>query len=538
VENVLSEALAHLDAGRLDAAQSLARSVLARRPKDVIALQCMGLAALRGGCPDEAVPWLRQAAKLQRGDAGLLTNLGVALKAAGRLDEAVQAFTLATRAAPGAGEIHFNLGNALQALRRDEAAEAAYRRALAAGNCRQGGAAVHANLGLLLEARGAGPDAVGAHRAAVRLRPDVAEYHYNLGNALRAVLALDDAIAAYDRALALRADYHEARLNQSLALLLKGDFARGFAGYEARLETAEVERRDFPTPPWRGEPLDGRRLLVFAEQGLGDAIQFLRYLPALSAGGQRIIVEVQPALRRLVDAKLAREALTSVTVVSRGEQLPGFDVHASLMSLPATLGFDAAAIPGQVPYLWAKPDAVARWRARVAADAALAVGLVWAGNPHHRNDRNRSIAPAAMAPLIRAISSRHGDARFFSLQVGPAGADLSAFPPGSVIDLAPSLDDFAETAAALTALDVLICVDTSVAHLAAALGRPVELLLPYHPDWRWLLDRPDSPWYPTITLHRQTVAGDWSAPLAALAAAFDERGRCAWSASPTRAVSA
>jgi tetratricopeptide (TPR) repeat protein len=520
VEKALSTALAHLGAGRLGEAEALCHAILERRPREVAALHCLGLAALQGGRPDRAVAFLGRAAALTPTDPAVLTNLGSARRAAGKLDEAVAAFSEALKIDPRAGETLFNLGNALRDQRRLAEAESTYRRAIAAGNCRQGGAAAYGNLGLLLEERGAIDEAIAAHRQAVQRRPEFAEYHYNLGNSLRAGRALDEAVGAYDRALTLRPNYPEARLNQSLVYLLKGDFARGLEGYESRLQTAEVEQRGFSTPVWRGEPLNGRCLLLHAEQGLGDTIQFLRYLPVLDTCGGRVVVEVQPALRKLVDAQIRHDALVSIEVRNRGEALPPFDCHLPFMSLAKVFSFDGAAIPAITPYLRPDSEGIARWQARLGAGDALRIGLVWAGNPHHRNDRNRSIQPAELLPLLDGSLFGQSGRQFFSLQVGAAAEGISVFPAGSITDLAPLLHDLAETAAALTALDLIITVDTSVAHLAGALGRPVELLLPYVPDWRWLLDRSDSPWYPTMHINRQKIAGDWKGVVASLAAEF------------------
>jgi tetratricopeptide (TPR) repeat protein len=520
VEKALTTALAHLGAGRLGEAEARYQAILARRPKEIAALHCLGLVALQGGKPDRAVAFLGRAASLTPADPAVLSNLGSARRAAGQLDEAVAAFNAALKIDPRAGETLFNLGNALGALRRHAEAEQAYRRAIAAGNCRQGGAAVYCNLGLLLEERGAIDEAIAAYRQAVQRRPEFAEYHYNLGNALRAKLALDEAVAAYDRALMLRPDYPEARMNQSLAFLLKGDFARGLEGYEARRLTPEAEQRGFSAPLWRGEALVQRCLLLHAEQGFGDTIQLLRYLPVLDAYGGRIVVEVQPALRALVDAKVRRDALASVEVRSRGEALPSFDCHLPMMSLARILGIASKAFPVRTPYLWPNSQAAAYWQTRLGAGGVQRIGLVWAGNPHHRNDRNRSIQPAQLAPLVEGSLFGTNSRQFFSLQVGAAATGISVFPSGSITDLSPFLHDFAETAAALTALDLIITVDTSVAHLAGALGRPVELLLPYAPDWRWMLDRSDSPWYPTMRIHRQKIPGDWAGVISGLAAEF------------------
>ena len=519
LKQMLATARASLQAGRFEGVEALCRPVLARHPNDLVALQCAGFAALQSGQPDQAVDFLRRAADAKPGDAGLLTNLGVALKAAGNIDAAVAAYRNALERAPGAGETWFSLGNALKELNAEDDSEAAYRRALATGNCRSGGASVYCNLGTLLHERGRYEAAIDAYRQAIRLSPGNATYRFNLANSLRANLALDEAIDAYDDALRLQPDFAVARCNQALAFLLKGDFARGFSGYEARLDTAELASRGFNKPLWRGEPLEGHCLVLHAEQGFGDAIQFLRYLPLLDARGGRVVVVVFAPLRRLVEHKIAHDGLGRTEVVDGTAPLPPFDFHLPFMSLPNAVGFDPDAIPGPPPYLRAEAAAVQHWTERLTSEASTSdgcrrIGLVWAGNPTHDNDRNRSIKPAALWPLLDAVGTR---ARFFSLQLGAGAAGLADFPPGAVTDLAPFLHDFADTAAAISALDLVICVDTAVAHLAGALGKRVELLLPYNSDWRWLSGRPDSPWYPTMRVHRQASPGDWEGVVARLA---------------------
>jgi tetratricopeptide (TPR) repeat protein len=531
VHDALSAALTHLGTGHLNEAEALCREVLKQRPRDVAALHCLDLAALRSGRSDQATSFLRRAAKLAPGDLALLTNLGVALKTAGQPEEAVIVYQTALQIAPQAGETLFNLGNALFALRRFEESESAYRRAIAAGNCRTAGAGVYSNLGLLFEERGALDEAIAAHQNAILRRPDFAAYHYNLGNSLRGKLSLDAAICAYDRALALQPDYPDARLNQSLVFLLQGDFRRGWERFEWRLQTNEVEQRSFSAPLWGGEPLTGRRLLLHAEQGLGDTIQCLRYLPILAGRGERVVIEVQPSLRRLVDGMIARGPFPLIEARSRGEVLPAFDCHLPLMSLHRVFRAGCRAVSAVAPYIQPEPEILARWQDRLSSDGDIRIGLVWAGNPQHRNDRNRSIAPAELLPLLSATLFAERGRRFFSLQLGAAAQGISAFPAGLVTDLAPFLHDFAETAGAIAALDLLICVDTSVAHLAGALGRPVRVLLPYAPDWRWLLDRADNIWYPTMRLHRQKSPGAWADAVASVAAELS--GSWAGSARPT-----
>lgn len=517
-DNAMMTAFAHLAAGRLDEAEAISRAILASQPNHPGALHCLGLVLLRGGRPDAAVAELSRAASLDPRDTALAANLGVALRAAGRIEEAVAAYQAVLRIAPDDGDTLFRLGNALLALGRDREAEQSYRQAIASGTCRDGGAGAYANLGLLLEERGAYDQAAEAHREAIRRRPAFAEYHYNLGNALRGRLALDEAVRAYGDALALKPDYPEARLNQSLALLALGDFARGWEGFEARLHSGEVEDRGFEAPMWDGRPLAGRRLLVHAEQGHGDTIQCLRYLPALAELGGTVVIEVQPALRRLVEINLPHDAKASFAVVGRGDALPEFDFHLPVMSLHRICKAGQPSFAAAVPHIDPEPESAARWRARLRTDGAMTIALTWSGNPQHRYDRFRSIPTGALVPLLAARGGSGRERRFFGLQAGVSTEGVLTFPAGWVTDLSPYLTDFAATAGAISAVDVVITVDTAVAHLAGAMGRPVSLMLPYAADWRWQLGRADSPWYPTMKLYRQPALGDWASVVSRVAA--------------------
>ncbi|HOT84086.1 MAG TPA: glycosyltransferase family 9 protein, partial [Candidatus Defluviicoccus seviourii] len=272
--------------------------------------------------------------------------------------------------------------------------------------------------------------------------------------------------------------------------------------------------RSFAAPAWDGAPLAERTLFVHAEQGLGSAIQFVRYVPLVAAQGGRVVLECQPPLKRLFEGALASPNGPVAQLIVKGDALPAFDVHAPLMSLPHLLRTKLATVPARVPYLTAPADACARWAERLASAPRPRVGLTWAGNRNHPNDRNRSLAADALASLVRA-----GAASFFSLQVGQAEG-TAAFPAGTVTDLAPALTDFAETAAVISGLDLVISVDTAVAHLAGALAKSCWLLLPEPAEWRWLVRREDSPWYPTFRLFRQRARGDWVDVVARVTAAL------------------
>jgi tetratricopeptide (TPR) repeat protein len=332
----------------------------------------------------------------------------------------------------------------------------------------------------------------------LELKPGYAEAYVNLGNNERSQGRLEQAIQRYDQALRLNPDYVEAQWSRSLVELLVGDFDRGWRDYESRHRRKKNAPRDFPQPIWRGEPLNGERILLHSEQGFGDSIQLLRYVPLVQAVGGRVILDVPSSLLRLAAGIPGCES-----VVATEEQPPPFDWHCPLMSLPLAFKTSIATIPSHVPYLKA-PEQAKRDADKIKwVDHDLRVGLVWSGNPKYAEDRNRSISLSQFSSLIHLEG-----VQFYSLQMGPAASQLGhvGIP---VVDLQSAIQDMADTAAMIAQLDLVITVDTSVAHLAGSLAKPTWVLLPYAPDWRWLMDRQDSPWYPTVRLFRQPKFGDW-----------------------------
>jgi len=289
--------------------------------------------------------------------------------------------------------------------------------------------------------------------------------------------------------------------------LVSGDLRAGWPQCEYRWRIAgSVPTRVLPAPVWRGDaPLEGKTILLHAEQGLGDTLQFLRYVPLVAARGAEICLEVQPSLLPLLAGYPG-----TASVLARGETLPPVDFHCPLLSLPLAFSTGLDSIPAPVPYLHAPGDRVARWRELTGPARGPRVGLVWAGNPGHANDRNRSIPFTLFRPICAPLAG----VQFFNLKIEASQADAVALAgtPG-IVDHSAMVRDFADTAALVAQMDLVISVDTSVAHLAGALGKPVWLLLPFSPDWRWLLDRDDSPWYPSMRLIRQTRIGEWNAVL-------------------------
>jgi hypothetical protein len=312
---------------------------------------------------------------------------------------------------------------------------------------------------------------------------------------------MDEALTSYRKSIALKPDYALAHWSLAVNRLRFGDFKTGWAEGEWRWKCPglPIIERKFGCPLWLGaEPIRGKTILLHSDQGLGDALQFCRYVPLVAAMGAHVILEVQSELRELVSG------LDGVsTVVPRGEALPDFDLHCPLASLPLAFDTSVDTIPSTTPYV-SVGDYAQAWKNRLTSVRSPRVGLVWSGNPDHNNDRNRSIALETLLPLLDA------DVGFVSLQKDARQADRAILDQRKeILDLGPELKSFVDTAAVVSHLDLVISVDTSVAHLAGALGRPVWILLPYVPDWRWLLHRTDSPWYPTARLFRQSETRDW-----------------------------
>jgi len=373
------------------------------------------------------------------------------------------------------------------------------------------------NLAVMLAQNGQLDEAIQGYRKVLELRPDSFKAHNNLGNTLRAAGRFDEAIEAYRTALRLFPDSGEIHWNLGLVLLQLGKFEEGWQQYEGRLTA-----RDFPLhavfrqPAWDGSDLAGKRILLHAEQGFGDAIQFVRYVPMVKAHGGRVILRTPRELVRLF-ARVGAEQ-----VVAEDQPMPQFDTHCHLMSLPLRFGTTLTNLPANVPYLSAPPDLLDPWHAKLATlSAGLKIGLVWAGNPRYPQDGFRSIRLAQLAPLANLP-----DATFVSLQKGEASAQAHGPLQGMrLVDWTRELQDFADTAALISQLDLIICVDTAVAHLAGALGKRTWLLLAEPAEWRWMLNRNDSPWYPTMRLFRQSRKGDWDTVVKEVTEAMQENLR-------------
>jgi hypothetical protein len=359
------------------------------------------------------------------------------------------------------------------------------------------------NRGNALRALGRMPEALAAYEQALNSAPNHLNAWLNRGIALAALNRHAEALGSYARLLALQPDHAEAHFNNAMSMLTLGDYPRGFAEYEWRWKRAGITgRKEFRRSPWLGEvPLAGKTILLHGEQGLGDTVMFARYAPLLARKGAKVVLEVQPELRELV-ANLEGVA----AIVGRGDKLPPFDLHCPLASLPLALKTELASVPAGIPYLRASEASLAKWRPRLEALPSPRIALAWSGRAAHVNDRNRSLRLRELAPLLTLPGLS-----FISIQreLRPDDAEELARLRG-IRHLGDELESFADTAAVLALCDLLISVDTSVVHVAGALGRPAIVLVPFQPDWRWTLDRDASPWYPALRLFRQSAVGDWA----------------------------
>jgi len=502
----LQSAIDRLQRGDVDGAERVCLAILAASPDHFDARHLLGFLALQAGRSARAVELIAAALPLNPDFAPAWNNLGLALAACGRLQDAVLAWDRAVALAPGFADAHNNRGNALRDLGRPDDALASCDAAIA---LRPDLAEAHNNRGNALFDLDRLDEAIAAFEAAIALRPDYVNAHGNRGGALYGQRRWNEAIAGFDAALAIDPTFADARFHKSFALLGLGRLEEGWREYEWRWRTREMaaDLRGGSAPAWRGEPLRGRILYLHAEQGLGDTLQFCRYAPLIGEGG-RLVFEAPPSLKRLLTSLPLPDG---ARVIARGDPIPPFDLHCALLSLPSILGTTLATIPADIPYLAADAAGVSRWRERLAPLAGLKVGLVWSGGQRPDQpgaaaiDRRRSVSLAAMAPLAQVPG-----VSFVSLQKGAPAAQAAAPPSGmTILDPSGELDDFADTAALVEALDLVISVDTAVAHLAGALGRPVWLLNRYDTCWRWLLDRDDSPWYPSLRQFRQPAPGQW-----------------------------
>jgi Flp pilus assembly protein TadD len=455
---------------RLREAEPFYHRAVALDPAFKEAWMNLGLVVLTQGRAEEALSCQREALHLDPDSADALNNLGMAHYAMGHIAEAENSFRGALRVRPGHANATLNLGSTRQLLGHLQEAETLFRHALALG-------------------------------------VDPARAKSNLALALMGQMRPEEAELCCREALALWPLYPEARANLALALLMMGRLEEGWREYEARWEVEEmgVPAPVLSQPRWTGQPLNGETVLLYAEQGMGDTLQFCRYAPMVAAAGGRVVLVVPKALRVLLTTL---DGVSEVVCEDDGA-LPAFDYHCPLMSLPLAFGTTMATIPGSGSYLWADPSS---WADFLAGCPGLKVGLVWAGKsrtaqPHAvAVDKRRSMRLADMAPLLSVPGCS-----FVSLQLGPPASQMQALPAGADLrDVSARLNDWTDTATLVAGLDLVITVDTAVAHLAGALGKPVWILNRFDACWRWFPHRDDTPWYPSMRLFRQTSRGDWA----------------------------
>lgn len=523
-------------AGRLREAEALYRQIVAADPNQLDALNNLGLIARQMNRPAEAaalwqrvvaarpdradvqyqLAWAlldanepyqaataaRRATELQFNLAGAHAILGRALAAVNKFDEAIKSARRAVALTPNSAETHNHVGLVLHAAGKLDEAQSEFLRSI---ELNPASSAFHRNLAAVRDALDDIDGSLAAAEESMRLGGDDAQVLTNVSTLHRRRRDYAAALVAAERAVKLQPTLAAAHGSKAIALLSLADYERGFVEYEWRwrCDNFTTAARDFGRPMWDGSDPKGRTIFVHTEQGYGDTIQFARYVPMLARRGATVFLECHPSLRPLF-----RRLEGAARIIPAGMRPPDFDLHTPLLSMPKWFGTTVSSIPNEVPYLTADPARTESWKARISLPG-LKIGLVWSGNI--KPDPNRTCPLANLASL-----GQLSGVNFYSLQVGDAAREIASVPI-RVVDLSQHLTDFGETAAAMHCLDLIITIDTAVAHLAGALGREVWTLLPWAPDWRWMLDREDSPWYPTMRLFRQTRKGDWTGPVARVA---------------------
>jgi tetratricopeptide (TPR) repeat protein len=487
--------------GKLAEAIACYRRALALKPDDAGSFNDLGVSLTDVGQTAEGIACYQAALRLAPRMAQAHSNLGVAYRDLGRFEEAVACHRAALALRPDLAPIHSNLGNALRDQRQFAEAIACFQRAV---QLQPRFADAYRNLGNALRDAGQVEEAIGAYRQALELSPSSYEAHNDLGVALRDWGRYDEAISSLNAAVAINSDFAEAHYNLGISYLLNGDYARGWAEYHLRCRMKRFQKRVVQQPPWDGSDARRKTVLIFAEQGLGDTLHFVRYLPLVRQRVGRLVFQCQPPLRQLLAGAAGIDEF-----VPADQPTPEFDTYAPLLSLPHLLGIPDPHNTPAPPYLKANPELVAKWKAELERIAGFRVGICWQGNPHHPSDRARSFPLSLLAPLAGLPG-----VRLISLQKGFGREQIAMFSQrDALVDLGSRLDEgtgaFIETAAVIKNLDLVITADTVIAHLAGALGAPVWLLLSAVPDWRWGRSGNTTPWYPSMRLFRQSRLLQW-----------------------------
>ena len=504
---MLRRALRAHEHGEFDKAERLYTAVLHIHSDDFDALHGLGVLNYRRGRLDAALALIQAALKADLDRADGFSSLGLVFHALKQFERALKSYDEGLRLAPSDIELFNRRGVALLELGRAREALDNFERVLTAAPDHRDALGNRGNALIKLNRPA---EALSSYDHALTIEPDNAQLLTNRAAALRRLDRPQEAVMSARRALVSRPDFAQAKFVEGVARLTLGDFS-GWRGYEARWGVGFLasHRRSFTAPLWLGESsLDDKTILLHAEQGFGDTLQFVRYAPLLAGRGANVILEVQPELARLLAPLPAVAA-----VVARGKPLPRFDCHCPLLSLPLAFATELATIPAQIPYVAAADRDVVLWRERLPRRRRRRlIGLAWSGERSHDNDSNRSLRLETLLPLLQMP-----DVTFVSLQHEVRDEDLALLQEQSaIVHVGDRLRDFADTAAVVSLLDAVISADTAVAHLAGAMGKPLLLLLPFGPDFRWLRERDDSPWYPTARLFRQPEFGDWASVVALL----------------------
>jgi len=501
----LSKALVSHEQGDLETAKACYQRVLAEVPEHFKALYLLGTLEVQCGAYDSALTHLGRAHTLKPHVAKVCNGMGVAYEGLRRYAEAAQCFSKAVELDVDYVEAYRNLGDVLNRLGQGEQAAVVLECAVRVDpNCYE----AHLKLANTYKRANRLAEAESCLHTAIALSPRRVEGHYLLGTVLELSARIDDAVASYCLALECEPKHRAARWNRALLWLLQGKFEEAWPDYELGVLLGERPRQDFRAPRWTGASLQDKRILVWAEQGYGDVFQFVRYLPLLRERGARVIFQCPQELHELLRGT---PGIDNLIGADRQEAVVDeIDFHAALLSLPGIVGTTLQTIPTECGYISADPQRAAAWRARLQSNAALKIGIAWSGNTAFKSNARRSCTLRHFSRLAELPGLQ-----FYSLQKGtPAEQAVNTSPEMALDDLSRDIRYFADTAAIIDNLDLVISVDTSVAHLAGAMGKPVWTLLAHMPDWRWLLAREDSPWYPTMRLFRQEVAGGWDSVFA------------------------
>jgi tetratricopeptide (TPR) repeat protein len=511
-EGLNDEGSGLLAAGRVVEAVSALRRAVQLRPDAEVLHFNLGNALKAGGQRDEARACYRRAIELKPGFVAALCNLAAMLQEDEQLQEALLTCQTILACDPNNTHCYTILGNVFNSMDRLDDAANCYRQALA---IQPELIEAWTSLAAVLVEQEKLDEAIACCHRSLELKPDSAVAINNLGTALEQKGQLQDAFGCFCKAVELDPAFTDAHLNRSNLLLVTGDFERGWPEYEWRWKTKQMRAFEHAAPKWEGEPLLGRTILLQAEQGLGDTIQFIRYAPLVKRLRATVVVECQKPLVKLLSSCQGIDQW-----VARGDDLPPFDLHAPLLSLPRILKTTLESIPAEVPYLSADPRLVEEWQKKLSGVVGFRIGVNWHGRTGQGGHLRRDVPPdlfAALAQLpgVRLISLQKGAT---TEELAAVGGGQAVFEPGEDFDRTNGA--FMDTAAIMKNVDLVITSDTSVPHLAGALGVPVWVLLPLLPDWRWLLNRSDSPWYPTMRLFRQVGHGDWGSVLQQVQAAL------------------